>query len=453
MTRFVQIDRDTAYLLPPSVQEWLPENHLARFIVETVEQLDLSELEREYSGRGMAAFPPSMLLALLFYGYATGEFSSRRIERATYDSVAFRFIAANTHPDHNTIAAFRKRFLPKLRALFVQILQVAQQLKLLKVGNLSLDGTKVRANASKHRALSYGHAKRIEAQLQAEVEQLLRLAEQADRRELPDGMDIPAEIARRETRLAAIREAKAQIEARAQDRLAAEQEIYQGKLAAREAREKKTGKKLGGKPPKPPSGGVRDRDQVNLTDEQSRIMNTSGGGFEQAFNAQALTEPDSKLIVGAFVAQHPIDIQQIEPALRLLAQLPPALGRPAHLLADAGYCSKDNVRRCEDAGLTPVIAIKRDEHHLGLQERFAPQPAQPPGDDPMLRLRHRLATVEGKALYARRKSTSEPVFGVIKHVMGFRQFLLRGLEAVSGEWNLVSMAWNLRRMHTMSLAR
>jgi len=452
MSRFVQIDRDTAYLLPPSVQEWLPEDHLARFIVETVEQLDLSELNREYAGRGMAAFPPAMLLALLFYGYATGEFSSRRIERATYDSVAFRFIAANTHPDHDTIAAFRKRFLPQLKGLFVQILQVARALKLLKVGNVSLDGTKVRANASRHRALSYGHANRIEAQLKAEVEHLMRLAEQADRRDVPDGLDVPAEIARREARLAAIREAKAQIEARAAERLAVEQQVYEAKVAARQAREKKSGKKFGGKPPKPPTGGVRETDQVSLTDDESRIMKAADGGFEQAYNAQTLTEVDSKLIVGAFVTQHPLDVKQIEPALTRLNELPEALGRPEHLLADTGYCSKDNVRRCEAAGLTPVIAMKRDQHHPSMLERFAPGPAEPPGNDPMLRLHHRLATPEGKALYARRKTTSEPVFGVIKHVLGFRQFLLRGLKAVDGEWNLVSIAWNLRRMHTMRLA-
>ena len=452
MSKFVQIDRDTAYLLPPSVQEWLPEGHLARFIVETVDQLDLRELDREYAGRGVAAFPPAMLLALLFYGYATGEFSSRRIERATYDSVAFRFIAANTHPDHDTIAAFRKRFLPQLKGLFVQILQVARALKLLKVGNVSLDGTKVKANASKHRALSYGHANRIEAQLQAEVEQLLRMAEQADRRDVPDGMDVPAEIARREARLAAIRQAKEQIEARAQERLAAEQQVYEAKVAARQARQKKTGKKPGGKPPKPPTGGVRESEQISLTDAESRIMKAAGGGFEQAFNAQALTDVESKLIVGAFVAQHPIDVHQIEPALASLQQLPEDLGRPAHLLADTGYCSKDNVRRCEAAGMTPLIAMQRDAHHPSVLERFAPDPAPPPGDDPMLRLHHRLATREGKALYARRKTTSEPVFGVIKHVLGFRQFLMRGLEAVNGEWNLVSMAWNLRRMHTMRLA-
>lgn len=366
--------------------------------------------------------------------------------------MAFRFIAANTHPDHDTIAAFRKRFLPQLKGLFVQILQVARALKLLKVGNVSLDGTKVKANASRHRALSYGHASRIEAQLAAEVEQLLRLAEQADRRDVPDGMDVPAEIARREARLAAIREAKAQIEARAAERLAAEQQVYEAKLAAREARQKKAGKKFGGKPPKPPTGGVRETDQISLTDDESRIMKAAGGGFEQAYNAQALTEVDSKLIVGAFVTQHPIDMKQIEPALASLNELPEALGRPEHLLADTGYCSKENVRRCEAAGLTPLIAMKRDAHHASVLGRFAPDPAEPPGDDPMLRLHHRLATREGKALYARRKTTSEPVFGVIKHVLGFRQFLLRGLTAVNGEWNLVSIAWNLRRMHTMRLA-
>lgn len=452
MSKFVQIDRDTAYLFPPSVQEWLPEDHLARFIVETVEQLDLSALDREYAGRGMAAFPPAMLLALLFYGYATGEFSSRRIERATYDSVAFRFIAANTHPDHDTVAAFRKRFLPQLKALFVQILMVARTLKLLKVGNVSLDGSKVKANASRHRALSYGHANKIEAQLKTEVEQLLRLAEQADRRDVPDGMDVPAELARRETRLAAIREAKATIEARAQERLEAEQKVYEAKIAARELRQKKTGKRPGGKPPAPPVGGPRETDQVSLTDEQSRIMKAAGGGFEQAYNAQALTDVETKLIVGAFVTQQPTDVGQIAPALTCLGELSETLGKPEHLLADTGYFSKDNVRSCEEAGVTPLIAMKRDTHHRELLDRFAPEPVLQEPADAVQRLHHRLATEHGKALYAQRKTTSEPVFGVIKHVMGFRQFLLRGIKGVSGEWNLVSIAWNLRRMHTLKLA-
>ena len=198
---------------------------------------------------------------------------------------------------------------------------------------------------------------------------------------------------------------------------------------------------------------MRESDQISLTDDESRIMKTSGGGFEQAYNAQALTDVDTKLIVGAFVTQQTGDVKQIEPALACLNELPAQLGNPEHLLADTGYCSKDNVRRCEAAGLTPVIAMKRDAHHPSVLERFAPGPSEPPGDDPMLRLHHRLATPEGKAMYARRKTTSEPVFGVIKHVLRFRQFLLRGLKAVDGEWSLVSIAWNLRRMHTLRLAQ
>jgi hypothetical protein len=350
------------------------------------------------------------------------------------------------------VAAFRKRFLPQLKALFVQILMVARTLKLLKVGNVSLDGSKVKANASRHRALSYGHANKIEAQLKAEVEQLLRLAEQADRRDLPDGMDVPAELARRETRLAAIREAKTKIEARAQERFEAEQKVYEAKVAARRERQKKSGKRPGGKPPAPPVGGPRETDQVSLTDEQSRIMKAADGGFEQAYNAQALTDVETKLILGAFVTQQPGDVRQIEPALERLGELPETLGKPQHLLADTGYFSKDNVRSCEAAGVTPLIAMKRERHHRELLDRFAPEPLPQDPVDAVRRLDHRLATQDGKALYARRKTTSEPVFGVIKHVMGFRQFLMRGIESVSGEWSLVSIAWNLRRMHTLMRA-
>lgn len=451
MSKFIPVDRDTPYLLPPSVQDWLPADHLARFVVEVVDQLDLSALERVYGGRGMPAFAPAMLVGLLFYGYATGEYSSRRIERATYDSVAFRFIAANTHPDHDTIAAFRKRFMPQLRELFVQILLVARTLKLLKVGNVSLDGSKVKANASKHKALSYGHAIRIEAQLKAEVEQLLKMAEQADQAAKPDGLDVPAELARREARLSAIREAKVQIEARAQERFEAEQQAYEAKVAAREEKQKKTGKKPGGKPPVPPVAGPRDSDQISLTDEHSRIMKVSSG-FEQAYNAQAIVDVDSLLIVGQFVTQQANDVQQIEPALAELAQLPEALGEPEHLVADTGYFSAANVAACHKKGIMPLIAVKRDGHHEPLAERFAP--AAPLPEQPSLvdRLRHRLRNEAGKNLYAKRKTTSEPVFGVIKHVMRFRQFLLRGLEAVSGEWNLISIAWNLRRMHALKFS-
>jgi transposase len=226
MSRFVPIDRDTAYLLPPSVDEWLPQDHLARFVVEVIDKLDLGELVRQYAGRGSDAHHPAVLLGLLIYGYSSGVFSSRKIERATYDSVAFRYVAANTHPDHDTIATFRRRFLPQVKALFVQVLVLAREMKCLKLGTIALDGTKVHANASKHKALSWGHANKIEAQLREEVRTLLTLGEKADRAGVPDGMDVPAEIARREQRLKAIDAAKAQIEQRARERLEAEQQEH-----------------------------------------------------------------------------------------------------------------------------------------------------------------------------------------------------------------------------------
>ena len=221
-TNFISTDRSTIYLLPPSVQDWLPEDHLARFVVDIVAQLDLRCITGQYGGRGSKAYHPRMLLALLFYGYATGVFSSRKIEQATYDSVAFRFIAANNHPDHDTIATFRKRFLGELKPLFVQILVIAKEMGLLTLGKVSLDGTKVKANASKHHALSWGHACKIEKQLQAEVAELMRLAEKADAADIPEEMNIPEELTRRQDRLAAIANAKEKIKQRAEERYAGE---------------------------------------------------------------------------------------------------------------------------------------------------------------------------------------------------------------------------------------
>ena len=284
MSRFHPVGRQTGYLLPPSVDEWLPEGHLARFIVEVIDGLDLSGLEKAYAGRGSAAYHPSVLLALLVYGYANGVFSSRKIERATYDSVAFRFIAAGTHPDHDTLATFRRRFLDELSGLFVQVLEMAQEMKLLKLGTISLDGTKIKANASRHSALSHGHIEQLEIQLKAEVEALLAQAEQADLSAVPDGMDLPAEIARREARLDAMAAAKAKIEARAKARFEKAQAEFDAKCARREQKAKESGKKPGGKPPKPPAAGPMAQDQLNLTDEASRIMPVAGGGFEQAYS-------------------------------------------------------------------------------------------------------------------------------------------------------------------------
>ena len=300
---FHPIVRDTDFLLPPSVQEWLPEAHLARYVVDVVEQLDLSAMERAYAGKGSDAYHPALLLALLIYGYATGTFSSRKIERATYDSLAFRFIACNRHPDHDTLAHFRKRFGGEFESAFVQVLQVARENQLSRFGTVSLDGTKIHANASRHSALSYGHAEKIEAQLKAEVQELMQLAEAADQSSLPDGVQLPDEIKRREDRLAAIAAAKAKIEARARERFAREQAEYQAKLTKRQAKQTASGKKPGGKPPQPPASGPRADDQINLTDEDSRIMKGAGGGFAQCYNAQGVVDTESILIIAPHVTQ------------------------------------------------------------------------------------------------------------------------------------------------------
>ena len=447
---FRQVDRKTLYLMPPSMNDWLPEGHLARFIIEIVGQLNLTAIKSAYAGRGSKAHHPEMLLALLFYGYATGVFSSRKLEQATYDSVAFRYIAANNHPDHDTIATFRKRFLPELAPLFVQILLIAQQMGCLKLGKVSLDGTKIKANASKHQALSWKYANELEAQLEAEVAELLRQAEEADSSEAPpDGLDLPAELARRKERLAAIARAKAEIERRAAERHAREQAEYEHKLAERKAKEQQTGRKPRGKEPKPPEPGPRDKDQVNLTDDESRIMPVPGGGFDQCYNAQASVDVDSLLIVGQHLSQHPNDKQEIAPALAALTALPETLGTVDGVLADAGYFSQGNVEHCQQAAILPYISPKRDAHNQRRQERLL-DPAPLPADaDAMAQMKHRLQTAEGRALYARRKCTVEPVFGIIKAVLGFRQFLLRGVASVRGEWSLVCMAWNLKRLHTL----
>jgi transposase len=448
--KFIPANRDQQYLFPPAIQDWLPERHLARFIVDIVSQLDLRPLAETYAGKGHKAYHPEILLSLLFYGYAIGVFSSRKIEQATYDSVAFRFISANTHPDHDTIATFRKRFLAQLKPLFVDILLLAREMGLLKLGKVSLDGTKVKANASKHHALSWEHANKLEQQLQAEVDELIRLAEQADSEEIPEGMDIPEELCRRQDRLKVIAEAKAKIEERAAQRHEQEQKEYEEKAAERRAKAEATGKKPRGREPKPPTPGPRKNDQVNLTDEESRIMPASDKGFVQAYNAQAGVDADTMVIVEAHVSQAPNDKQEITPTLASLNELPEKLGKVDTMLADAGYYSDDNVASSEKFGIEPFIPPNREKHNQPLTERFTDPAPLPEDAQPIDKMRNKLKTVEGRKVYAQRKSTVEPVFGIIKHVLGFRQFFLRGLEAVSGEWTLVSMAWNLKRMFVLN---
>jgi transposase len=452
MSTFRTIDRQTGFLLPPSVDEWLPEKHLARFVVEVIDGFDLRAMVGAYRGSGSAAHHPRMLIGVLVYGYATGVFSSRKLERATYDSVAFRFIAANDHPDHDTIAAFRRRFLKEIEALFVQVLLLAREMGVLKMGTIGLDGTKIHANASRHSALSYEHAGKIEAQLQAEVADLMAKAEAADAADLPDGMSIPDELARREERLRQIAAARATIEARAKERHAREQAEHEAKLAARAAKTAATGKKPSGKPPEPPAAGPAPGDQINLTDEDSRIMPVAGGGFDQCYNAQAAVAAGSLLVVAVDVVQAANDKQQLEPMLGKIGALPDDLGAPETLLADAGYFSAANVAACAAAGIEPLIALGRQPHHRPLAERFEKAPPAPRDPTPVEAMAHRLKTPEGRKLYAQRKHIPEPVFGIVKSALGFRQFSLRGLNKVRGEWSLVTMAWNMKRMFVLAAA-
>jgi transposase len=449
MANFRQTDRLTGFLMPPSVDEWLPQRHLARFVVEVIDGLDLTAMSTRYRGTGSACYHPAPLLGLLVYGYATGVFSSRKLERATYDSVAFRFIAANDHPDHDTIATFRRRFLKDIEGLFVKVLLLAREMGVLKMGTVALDGTKIHANASRHSALSYEHAGKIEAQLKAEVVELLKKAEAADQTNIPDGMSVPEELARREDRLEKLAAARAKIEARAKERYAREMAEHEAKLAAREAKAATTGKKPGGKPPQPPVEGPLPTDQINLTDEESRIMPVAGGGFEQCYNAQAAVAANSLLVVAVSVVQSPNDKQQIEPMLNQIDSLPDELGKMDTLLADTGYFSAANVSACVASGIDPLIAMGRQPHYPPVGELFCDDPLAPENPTPVEAMAHRLKTREGRNQYALRKQTPEPVFGIIKSVMGFRQFLLRGIDKVRGEWSLVTMAWNMKRLFVL----
>lgn len=453
MSRFKPIKREMNYLFPPSMNDWLPEQHLARFIVEIVEQLDVQPMVRAYGTSGSAPFHPALLLSILVYGYATGVFSSRKLEHATYDSIAFRFVAADEHPDHDTLNTFRKRFLKDIEVPMVQVLMIARTMGVLKLGNIALDGSKLKANASRHSALSYGHIKKLEEQLQGEVRNLMELAEAADNETIPDGMNLPEEITRREDRLKAIAVAKIKIEKHAKERFDQEQADYQAKLDTRAAKSRDSGKPARGTRPVPPVEGARDKDQINLTDEESRIMKVSGGGYEQCYNGQVAVDMDSLLIVTTDTVQACNDKQQVAPILTQLKALPAELGQPVNLVADTGYFSEANVKACGEQAMTPLIAMKREAHHPDPLARFTEPPPLKEDATEVETMRHVLLTRAGRALYAKRKCTVEPVIGIIKAILGFRQFSLRGLAHVKGEWNLVAMAWNVKRMFVLAGSR
>ena len=454
MTRqFTRPDYEATLQTTIQLGEALPLNHLARFVVDVVRQLDVSSLYAGYAPDGGEAIAPEILLGLLFYGYATGVFSSRKIERGTYETIPLRFIAGGLHPDHDTIAHFRKTFLGEIQDLFVQILLLAQAADVLKMGNISLDGTKIHADASKSKAVSYKRLGELETQLRHEVEELMTLGESTDQGDLvlPEAFVIVDEIQLRQERLENLARARAVLEARAQERYAAEKTEYDAKIQQREDKARQTQRKPGGCPPKPPQAGPQDKDQYNFTDPDSRIMkNCTNKGVDQHYNAQVAVDQDTLLIVACSLSNHPNDQKEMVPTLEALS---PALNPVEAAALDNGYFSAANIAACIARGIEPFIATGREPHHHSWQSFFDQQVTPPPDDaSPKVKMAYKLHTALGQAIYRLRKCTVEPVLGMIKEVLGFRQFSLRGLHAVRDEWGLVCLAFNLKRWHSLSIA-
>jgi len=443
--KFITPDRQQLTFLPPAIEDWLPEQHLARFVVEVTDQLNMDKIYESYGTVGAPPLDPRMLLGLIFYGYCTGVFSSRKIEAATYDSVAFRYISGDLHPDHDSIAAFRQRFLEEIEAFFVEILIIAQAMGFVKVGNVNVDGTKEMANASRHSAMSYAHIEKLEKQYEEEVKRLIELAQAADSEKVQD-LDIPEEMKRREDRLTKIREAKKVLEERAKERYEKEKAEYDEKMKKRKEKEEATGQKPRGKTPKPPEEGPRPKDQYNFTDPESRIMKTSDG-FDQCYNAQAAVT-DDMLIVGGYATDHGNDKGELA---EVLDSIPKELGEVKTATADSGYFSETAVRECEERRIDAHIATGRQKHNGWLDRKLSDPEKESNTLSVKERMRRKLKTEQGQSVYRKRKMTVEPVFGIIKEIMGFRRFSFRGMEKVNGEWKLVCCAYNLKRMFKLSI--
>ncbi len=452
--RFRTDHLDQGLLLPPSLHDWLPERHLARFVAEVVETLDLQAIYRSYDGdgRGLAAYEPMMMVRVLLYGYCLGVVSSRKIERASYEDVGFRFLSADAHPDHDTIAAFRARHLSALAALFVQALRLCEKAGLVKLGHVAIDGTKIKANASKHKAMSYARMTETEARLQQEVEALLRRAAEVDAAEDAQygpgerGDELPAELARREVRVAKIREAKAALEQEAREQAAQQRAEAEAKLAARAEQAEQTGKQVGGRAPVVPDPATATPDpkaQRNFTDPESRIMpdGANKGSFIQAYNAQAAVDSHAQVIVAADITQQSNDSQQLVP---MIAQVQANVGRaPEAVSADAGYWSEANVTDPGVAGIDLHIATGRQKHGDPSGPIDEPLAEQASAKEAM---RHKLQTAAGHAIYKRRKAIVEPVFGQTKERRGFRRFSVRGTARVRAEWRLICLTGNLLKL-------
>jgi transposase len=435
------------------LQDWLPEGHLARFVAEVVEALDLAAIYAKYEagdGRGLSAYDPRMMVRVLIYGYCRGVASSRRIERATYEDVAFRYLAADQHPDHDTIAAFRQEQLTPLAQLFVQVLQLCQRAGLVKLGHVALDGTKIKANASKHKAMSYERMEKAEKELEAEVQALLAEAARVDAEE--DGKygkgkrgdELPKELARRESRLEKIREAKAALEQEAREAAERKQAEVAAQLKEREKQERERGRKFGGPPPQSPEAEEakpEPRAQRNFTDPESRIMKDGATKeFVQAYNAQVAVDSHAQVIVAA-VTQEANDKKQLVP---MLQEVKVQMGiPPRQVTADNGYFTEPNVTDAQLREIDLFVAPDGQKHSQKPPATTGPPPS---GASVAEQMRHKLRTAEGQAVYKLRKAVVEPVFGQIKEGRGFRRFLLRGLGKVQAEWQMICATHNLLKL-------
>src|SRR5213594_1515676 len=452
---FVDDQIDQRLMMPPSLHDWLPEDHLARFVADLVPSLDLTEFYASYEekdGRGQAAYHPVMMVRLLIYGYCIGVVSSRQIEKRTYEDVAFRYLSADEHPDHTTINEFRKRHLKALAGLFLQALQLCQSAGLVKMGHVALDGTKKQANASKHKAMSYGRMGEAEEKLKAQIQELLERAEAVDaaedEKEGQGQIDkLPKELARRESRLKKIQEAKASLEAEARQKAEQEKAAAEARIAARKQQEEQTGKKRGGRPPQvpdPEQAKPEDKAQRNFTDPDSRIMPDGAhkGSFVQAYNAQIAVDAEAQIIVAAEVTQEANDKQQLAPMLEQVQQNTGV--KPVASSEDAGYWSPEQVADKRVAGIDLHVATGRDKH--GIAEETAPSTDATTEATALNQMKQKLQTEAGRAIYKMRKAIVEPVFGQIKECRNFRRFSLRGLENVRAEWKLVCLTHNILKL-------
>jgi transposase len=449
MSNFVDCAREQPFLLPPDLRDWIPEDDLAHFVIEAVERVEMSAFKVNDRGTGSAQYHPRMMLALLIYCYANGLFSSRRIERATHRDIGVRYVAANRHPDHDTIATFRRANFQAVAESFLQVLLLAKELKLVKLGVVSVDGSKLDANASKHRSVTYRRAGELVDQLKLEIADLLGRAEAADAGLEADPQALPKEIARLAALRAKLDAARQRLEAQAKARAEAERADHEAKVAARASRTGRTK----GKHPKPPDDTPRPEEQSNLSDPDSRLMRKSRQHeYRQAYNVQAVVDAGgSQLILGVRVSQCASDRNEL---VANVAAVPPELGRPETALADSGYAHGGEVERLAERGIEVLVATGAADRRR--RHDFRPLEAQPPPKEPkaewLQAMAEKLASEAGRALYKLRQQTVEPVFGIIKAVLGFTRFFLRGRGKVAGEWRLVALAYNCKRLHKLQLA-